>query len=86
MGFFLALNALISSKILHNSMPLQVDWVVRDNRPPDNWPHEGRVEIEDLSLRYREELPLALNEVTCHVHGGEKVRDSRFQSHQSNAT
>jgi len=37
------------------------------------WPTKGAIEFEDVSLRYREGLPPALNGLSLAIHGGEKV-------------
>ncbi|PVV02380.1 hypothetical protein BB560_003167, partial [Smittium megazygosporum] len=38
-----------------------------------NWPQNGQIEISDLCLRYRSNLPLALNSVYLDIPGGSKV-------------
>ncbi|KAK2504236.1 hypothetical protein MC885_021604 [Smutsia gigantea] len=40
-------------------------------RPP--WPHGGQIEFRDFGLRYRPELPLAVQGVSFKIHAGEKV-------------
>eukprot|EP01064_Diplonema_japonicum_P030647 TRINITY_DN5266_c0_g1_i1.p1 TRINITY_DN5266_c0_g1~~TRINITY_DN5266_c0_g1_i1.p1 ORF type:complete len:1448 (+),score=398.60 TRINITY_DN5266_c0_g1_i1:73-4344(+) len=40
---------------------------------PENWPKHGELDIEELSVRYRKELPLAVRDVNIHVEGGWKV-------------
>ena len=47
--------------------------IVEDYRPPQNWPAEGRVEFKNLSMRYREGLPLVLNDVNLAIPGGSRV-------------
>ncbi|XP_070538468.1 ATP-binding cassette sub-family C member 5-like [Ptychodera flava] len=42
-------------------------------RPPDKWPSDGRLQIENLKMRYRDNLPLALKGVTFNVASMEKV-------------
>ncbi|KDQ12182.1 hypothetical protein BOTBODRAFT_34790 [Botryobasidium botryosum FD-172 SS1] len=41
--------------------------------PPPNWPASGRVEFKDVSLRYREGLPLVLSGLSFEIHPGEHV-------------
>ncbi|KAK2566616.1 Multidrug resistance-associated protein 1 [Acropora cervicornis] len=36
----------------------EADWIVPDNRPPDDWPDQGSIVMSDFDLRYREGLPL----------------------------
>ncbi|KAL1918432.1 uncharacterized protein VTP21DRAFT_3092 [Calcarisporiella thermophila] len=47
--------------------------VIPDNRPPENWPARGEIQIENMQLRYREGLPVVLNDINVHIHGGEKI-------------
>ncbi|XP_077862743.1 ATP-binding cassette sub-family C member 5-like [Saccoglossus kowalevskii] len=46
---------------------------VTENRPPDNWPHAGTIELQELKMRYRENLPLALRGVSCKVESMQKI-------------
>ncbi|KAJ3131539.1 hypothetical protein HDU90_008206 [Geranomyces variabilis] len=45
----------------------------RENRPPANWPHAGRVEFRDLTARYAPDLSPVLNGVSFVAAAGEKV-------------
>ncbi|KAJ3186105.1 hypothetical protein HK101_009741 [Irineochytrium annulatum] len=47
--------------------------VVEGSRPPKVWPSEGRVAFEGVSMRYQEDLPLVLNEVSFSVAPCEKI-------------
>ena len=38
---------------------------------PALWPIEGNIQISNLSLRYRSNLPLALNNINCSISSGE---------------
>lgn len=40
---------------------------------PEQWPSAGRVEVRDLKLRYRPELPLVLKGLSFTVEGGTKL-------------
>ncbi len=42
-------------------------------RPPDNWPSSGAIQIRDVQLRYRPELELVLKGVSVDIKGGEMV-------------
>lgn len=44
-----------------------------DKRPPAGWPATGRVDIENVEMRYREGLELVLKGVSVSIAGGEKV-------------
>jgi len=41
--------------------------------PPPGWPTRGKVELCDLSARYRPHLPLALNQISCSIPPGSRV-------------
>ncbi|KAI9340135.1 P-loop containing nucleoside triphosphate hydrolase protein [Zopfochytrium polystomum] len=47
--------------------------VIKDSRPPANWPSEGRIVLENVSMRYAEGLPLVLKSVSLEIGAGEKV-------------
>ena len=51
----------------------QADWIILAHRPPEEWPHQGRIEIENFELRYREQLPLVLKDMNCAIREKEKV-------------
>ena len=57
---------------------LQAEWIIPDNRPPDNWPDAGNIVIEDFDLKYREGLPLVLKQINCDIQPGEKVIKSPY--------
>ena len=42
-----------------------------NNVPPPGWPTEGNIRVENLCLRYRHNLPLALDNVNCTVSSGQ---------------
>lgn len=43
---------------------------------PDNrWPIDGSIKFENVSLRYRPNLPLVLKGVSSDIRSGEKVSD-----------
>ncbi|CAK7356838.1 unnamed protein product [Dovyalis caffra] len=39
--------------------------IVEDMRPPSSWPTDGRIELQDLKIRYRPNAPLVLKGITC---------------------
>ncbi|XP_035695059.1 multidrug resistance-associated protein 1-like [Branchiostoma floridae] len=53
--------------------PTEADWVVDDNRPPDNWPSEGKVNFNSYQTRYREGLDLVIKGIDVTIKGGEKI-------------
>ena len=44
-----------------------------EDRPPESWPNEGSLSIEDLSLVYFKGGPRILRDVSVHVPSKEKV-------------
>ena len=52
---------------------LQADWTIPSMRPSAEWPHQGRIQMENFDLRYREQLPLVLKGINCAFEVREKV-------------
>jgi ABC-type multidrug transport system fused ATPase/permease subunit len=46
---------------------------VPENRPPMDWPARGEVEMEQVVMRYRPELPPVIKGISMRVKGGEKI-------------
>nr|QFR37217.1 ABC transporter [Cyberlindnera americana] len=44
-----------------------------DEKPEESWPQTGSIDFDDVSLSYREGLPLVLKNVSFSVRGGEKI-------------
>ncbi|XP_078097039.1 multidrug resistance-associated protein 1 isoform X2 [Mustelus asterias] len=57
----------------YSSTPKEARWIIRDNRPSKTWPSEGKIEFVNYGLRYREDLDLALKDITVSINGGEKI-------------
>ncbi|PRQ17504.1 putative xenobiotic-transporting ATPase [Rosa chinensis] len=68
-------NSIISVERVEQYMhiPSEAAEVIEDNRPMQNWPTVGKVEIHDLKVRYRPNAPLVLRGITCTIEGGYKV-------------
>ncbi|KAK2632784.1 hypothetical protein EUGRSUZ_L01082 [Eucalyptus grandis] len=47
--------------------------VVENHRPPSSWPSKGRIELQELKLRYRPNAPLVLKGITCTFKEGSRV-------------
>ena len=47
--------------------------VIEDHKPPASWPADGQIEIKDLVLKYRPELPPVLKGLSMSVRPGEKI-------------
>ncbi|XP_023751709.1 ABC transporter C family member 8 isoform X3 [Lactuca sativa] len=55
------------------NIPSEPPAVVEDNRPPSSWPSKGRIEFQDLKLRYRPNAPLVLKGISCTFEEGKRV-------------
>ncbi|XP_078381052.1 multidrug resistance-associated protein 1-like [Oculina patagonica] len=47
--------------------------VIPDSRPSSDWPQQGVVLFENFQLRYRDELPLVLKEISFMIKPAEKI-------------
>ncbi|XP_064319960.1 ATP-binding cassette sub-family C member 2 isoform X2 [Phalacrocorax carbo] len=50
----------------------EAPWVT-EKRPPHGWPSKGEIQFVDLQVRYRPELELVLQGITCNIGSTEKV-------------
>ncbi|KAM4702820.1 ATP-binding cassette sub-family C member 2 [Rhinophrynus dorsalis] len=50
----------------------EAPWVT-DHRPPKNWPDKGVVQFTDYKVRYRPELDLVLQGISCTIESMEKI-------------
>ncbi|KAI7734861.1 hypothetical protein M8C21_008799, partial [Ambrosia artemisiifolia] len=68
-------NKIISIERIHQycHIPSEAPPVIENSRPPPSWPEEGKIEIIDLKVRYKENLPVVLRGVTCEFPGGKKI-------------
>ena len=48
--------------------------VLSGNEPPDSWPKDGRMELEDISVRYASDLDPVLKGINLSIKKNEKVR------------
>ncbi|KAF9973525.1 hypothetical protein BGZ73_003215 [Actinomortierella ambigua] len=56
-----------------HELELEAPAIVPDNRPDDHWPSQGAIEIRNLEMRYRPELPSVLHNLSLDIKGGEKI-------------
>ncbi|XP_022853743.1 ABC transporter C family member 10-like [Olea europaea var. sylvestris] len=54
-------------------IPSEAPPVLEENRPPVNWPTKGKVDIQDLQIKYRHDMPLVLHGISCTFEGGHKI-------------
>ena len=41
--------------------------------PQSQWPHEGKVSFDNVSLRYRPKTPIVLKELSFEIEKGQKI-------------
>ncbi|KAL1820083.1 hypothetical protein ACET3Z_014952 [Daucus carota] len=54
-------------------IPSEAPEVNEEKRPPNNWPAVGKVDIQDLQIKYRPFAPLVLRGISCTFEGGSKI-------------
>ena len=47
--------------------------IIPETQPPKDWPQHGAIELRNLQLRYRPDLPLVLKGVSCSIRAQEKI-------------
>ena len=52
---------------------MEADPTLPTDPKPDEWPLKGLVEFDDVQLRYRDNLPLVLRNLSFTIKAGEKV-------------
>ncbi|KAJ6415969.1 hypothetical protein OIU84_004711 [Salix udensis] len=68
-------NYIISAERIKQFMniPPEPPAVVEDKRPPSSWPFNGRIEFQELKLRYRPNAPLVLKGINCTFKGRSEI-------------
>ncbi|XP_064236113.1 multidrug resistance-associated protein 1-like isoform X3 [Aotus nancymaae] len=56
----------------YENMDKEAPWIT-SRRPPLQWPNKGVVEFINYQARYRDDLSLALQDITFQTHGEEKI-------------
>ncbi|CAM0910286.1 unnamed protein product [Alopecurus aequalis] len=54
-------------------LPSEPPAVIPDNRPPNSWPQEGRIDLQDLKIKYRPNTPLVLKGISCTFPAGNRI-------------
>ncbi|XP_076820993.1 multidrug resistance-associated protein 1-like isoform X2 [Clavelina lepadiformis] len=57
----------------YSNVKQEAPLIVDDERPPDNWPADGRIKFENYSTKYRPELDLVVKDISIDIKGGEKI-------------
>ncbi|KAM1795534.1 hypothetical protein ACFX11_035869 [Malus domestica] len=68
-------NKIISIERIYqySQIPSEAPSVIEDSQPPSTWPENGAIDIIDLKVRYKENLPVVLHGVTCSFPGGKNI-------------
>ncbi|KAK7393348.1 hypothetical protein VNO78_21901 [Psophocarpus tetragonolobus] len=68
-------NKIISIERIYqySQIPSEAPAIVEDSRPPSSWPENGTIQLIDLKVRYKENLPVVLHGVSCTFPGGKKI-------------
>ena len=70
---FKAFTTSLERNFEYLNLPQEAPAVIESCSPGAEWPHSGHIQMTGVSLRYRPELPLVLNNLTVTIAGGEKV-------------
>ncbi|GLJ30778.1 hypothetical protein SUGI_0610560 [Cryptomeria japonica] len=55
------------------NLPSEAAAIIESNRPPMSWPNQGRIELDNLKIRYRPNFPLVLKGISCTFEAGKRV-------------
>lgn len=69
-------NEMNSVERLHSyafSLPQEAPYQKSETKPPKEWPIAGYIQFNDVSMRYRDNLPLVLKNLNFGVYPGEKL-------------
>lgn len=59
--------------IEYKPMATEAPAVIEDNRPAENWPSQGIIQLQNLEVRYRPELPPVISNLSFTTRAKEKV-------------
>ncbi|KAH7677213.1 Xenobiotic-transporting ATPase protein [Dioscorea alata] len=59
--------------IQYMRIPSEPPAIIESNRPPFSWPSKGRIDLQDLQIKYRQNAPLVLKGITCTFQAGHKI-------------
>ncbi|CAJ2651765.1 ABC transporter C family member 5-like [Trifolium pratense] len=68
-------NKIISIERIYqySQIPSEAPPVIEESCPPSSWPENGTIQLIDLKVRYKENLPMVLHGVSCTFPGGKKI-------------
>uniref|UniRef100_A0A0E0CV21 MRP-like ABC transporter n=1 Tax=Oryza meridionalis TaxID=40149 RepID=A0A0E0CV21_9ORYZ len=68
-------NRIISVERIYQycKLPSEAPLIIENSRPSSSWPENGNIELVDLKVRYKDDLPLVLHGISCMFPGGKKI-------------
>lgn len=54
-------------------VPIEAAYLITETTPPAEWPSEGKIEFQNVSLSYRPGLPLVLKDLNFSIQAKEKI-------------
>ena len=60
-------------KEYQNQLPKEASWKLDTDPSENDWLIDGKIAINNLKVRYRENLPMVLKGISLNIDGGEKV-------------
>ncbi|CAH8387894.1 unnamed protein product [Eruca vesicaria subsp. sativa] len=68
-------NKIISIERIYqySQIPSEAPTFIEEAHPPPSWPEKGTIEINNLKVRYGENLPTVLHGINCVFPGGKKI-------------
>ena len=55
------------------NLPYEPPGIIDSSKPPVSWPSEGRIQLENLKIRYHPNAPLVLKGINCMFKGGKRM-------------
>ncbi|KAK3160951.1 hypothetical protein QOZ80_1BG0069220 [Eleusine coracana subsp. coracana] len=56
-----------------SSIPSESPLVIEDYRPDEKWPWYGTIQIDDLQIKYKHDMPMVLKGISCTFPGERKI-------------
>ena len=69
----IAMNAVERLSYYFTALPQEPPAIVLETTPKDNWPSEGTIKFDNVSMRYAPDLPLVLHNLSFTINPHEKV-------------
>ena len=70
---FSAMLSSLERNFEYINLPQEAPHIIENKRTPAKWPQYGRVQMNNVSFKYRPDLPLVLKNISIDIGGGQKV-------------